>query len=459
MASPSTKQNVWVQVVKRNPVSAAATVLKPQQPHNSTSNQSQHAVSQDATTPNIVEILRNKGIVPHLTCIEDDSVLIDITDFDARSQAKLKALLNSFNNPDEDVFVYYGRLPVIRKHLGRSYLETTWDTTSEIYTKLISKGVDMDGTIIRGFKTLPADANVKIVSIARLPYCHPTMLLDQIQLRFRSFGTILDIGLLRDGDCYVGEAYVVLNIPAQDIVEQLNHVVDWIDKKRQIHLKWSGMPLYFRHCDKNDHCRADCPVLLMAKTCFHCHKNGHLIKDCPRMNSSNKKVKSSNTSNNNSNSNNSSNEQKEIPNQSAATTSKGPKRPNRKATKAQPAEQSIDPTAEASALKPKEKKDAETIIVDDQRNKEKKDNGMHVNEEIVEQPNTKPTNDGSCETLAEPMIPADSPKRLTDDKTDDDKPNSKKPKVGQQQDQQPTPIATNDAEEGPPNNGSQQPQQ
>jgi hypothetical protein len=177
--------------------------------------------------------------------------------------------------------------------LGRVYIETGWDKSSEVYKNLITKGLDMDGTMIKGFRSLPMDANVKLVTIDRLPLHDPFVLIDQLERRFRSFGQLLDFGLIKDGQCHVGEVYVVLNIPTDTVeqqVEKLEHVVAWIDNKPQIHLKWSGMPTYYRYCNKDGHCRANCEELLMTKLCFQCNERGHLIKHCPRLDSANKKV-------------------------------------------------------------------------------------------------------------------------------------------------------------------------
>jgi hypothetical protein len=153
---------------------------------------------------NVNDVLYNNGIVPSLNGLQEDTVLIDVTNYDLRTQEKLRAFFGSFNTKEK--YVYYGRLKLERKHLGRVYIETGWDKSGEAYKNLITKGLDMDGTLIKDFRSLPMDANVKRDNIDRLPLHDPFDLIDQLERRFRSFGQILDSGLIKDGQCHVGEA-------------------------------------------------------------------------------------------------------------------------------------------------------------------------------------------------------------------------------------------------------------
>lgn len=49
-------------------------------------------------------------------------------------------------------------------------------------------------------------------------------------------------------------------------------------------MHWKDMPQYCRYRQKPDHCRADCPELLVPKQCHNCNEPGHLARQCHRNN-------------------------------------------------------------------------------------------------------------------------------------------------------------------------------
>ncbi|RCH99604.1 hypothetical protein CU098_006828 [Rhizopus stolonifer] len=192
---------------------------------------------------------------------------------------------NSFNS--EDSYIYFGRLPVERKYLQRTFIKTAWDVISDVYSKICSDGLTFEDNVnIKGYRSLPSDAQIARVRVERLPLIHPVTLREQIKRRFSAFGEVLDIGFIKDGECFVGQGHVVLNhnpICAEvETFEKLSRVIDWIDGQRDLLLTWDEMPPYCRFCQKEDHCRADCKELLKTKHCFNCNEKGHIIRDCPR---------------------------------------------------------------------------------------------------------------------------------------------------------------------------------
>ncbi|KAI8086927.1 uncharacterized protein B0P05DRAFT_585151 [Gilbertella persicaria] len=90
--------------------------------------------------------------------IEKNSVLIDITDI------KDEELLFDFNkNMDENSGYedYCGRVPMTRKYLNRSFMETVWRKDSLGRQTILNEGVYLvDGTFIKGFPSYPADARI-----------------------------------------------------------------------------------------------------------------------------------------------------------------------------------------------------------------------------------------------------------------------------------------------------------
>lgn len=86
---------------------------------------------------NYIEILKKNNLLPFTEGLEDDTVLLDITNYNTiESQNKLKAFLNSLNTSQR--CVYYGRRLYEHKHHGRMYIQTGWDTDSETYKSLLN---------------------------------------------------------------------------------------------------------------------------------------------------------------------------------------------------------------------------------------------------------------------------------------------------------------------------------
>jgi hypothetical protein len=222
-------------------------------------------------------------LTPYIVGLEPDSVLIDITSIN--NVQNLKEFLGNFNINDNHPF--FGTLLVERRYLKRCFIETGWDRESAEYEKLISTGLEMpDGTVIKGYLSLSAEAKIARVKIERLPLCHPRKLRDVLTKRFSSIGEVLDVKFHMDGKVFFGQGYVVLNLQPKEtkVTEKLSHVLPWPEQNRQLLLTWDEMPPYCRYCQKDDHCRADCPELIKTKYCFECNEQGHIVRDCPRRN-------------------------------------------------------------------------------------------------------------------------------------------------------------------------------
>lgn len=278
-ADPGGKRNnlSWSKVVSRNIVSARHTPTTPPR--------SPYSTVDDNTSPaaDIGNDFFPSGIVPWIKGLEEDSVLIDVTMI--KDVNKLKDFLSSFNNDGQ--IHYFGRLLVERKYLQRTYIETAWDLNSTIYRQLCNTRLQLDDqTIIKGYNSLPSDAQIARVRVERLPLIHPDKLKEQMERRFAAFGKVLDVGFVTDRKCFVGQGYVILNLnppnPGEIVFDKLSRVIDWDDGKRELLLTWDEMPPYCRFCQKEDHCRADCKDLVKLKNCFNCNEQGHLARDCPR---------------------------------------------------------------------------------------------------------------------------------------------------------------------------------
>lgn len=100
-----------------------------------------------------------------------------------------------------------------RKYLARTSIETAWDTDSDKYKQLLSTGIPYgtDGDMIKGFKSLPADANIALIKVKRIPLLHPVLIEQHMCDRFSKFGHVLDLGFYKDRAGMVGNGYVVLD--------------------------------------------------------------------------------------------------------------------------------------------------------------------------------------------------------------------------------------------------------
>ncbi|RCH80359.1 hypothetical protein CU098_008255, partial [Rhizopus stolonifer] len=105
----------------------------------------------------ISELLLSDSAQP-TPALKKNSVLIDITDI------KDEELLFDFNkNMDENSGYedYCGRVPMTRKYLNRSFMETVWRKDSLGRQTILNEGVYLvDGTFIKGFPSYPADARI-----------------------------------------------------------------------------------------------------------------------------------------------------------------------------------------------------------------------------------------------------------------------------------------------------------
>ncbi|KAG0973253.1 hypothetical protein G6F29_012954 [Rhizopus arrhizus] len=226
--------------------------------------------------------------------MEKHSILVDVTD--VKDAELLKKAFQEFNkveseneDGDED---YLGRSLIKRTYLNRTFIETQWTLGSRGYTTILNDGITLsDGTFVKGYKSLPSDAKIVRLRLERLPLRPVKKLTKEMEARLSCFGEVLDLGLIKSGGCNVGIGYATLNIdPVEsplERLEKLQRVIDWDDGEgdiRHVYLQWDEMPPFCRICQKEDHCRADCPDLKKCLECYNCNKKGHMRHNCPRKN-------------------------------------------------------------------------------------------------------------------------------------------------------------------------------
>ncbi|GAN01200.1 hypothetical protein MAM1_0005c00632 [Mucor ambiguus] len=238
--------------------------------------------TKDSKYANRNEDLFADVITPYIVGRESNSTLIEI--INVQDTHALKDFLCSYNRDDQ--YPFYGALLKARNYLQRTFIETCWDTNSDVHQRLISSGLEMDkSTIIKGYPSLPSDAKVQRVHVDNLPIKEPRLLRDLLQKRFSSLGEVLDLGFHLDGRMFYGSGYVVLNLnTTHPITEKLSRELPWAEEGRKLLLKWDDMSQYCRYCQSLDHCKADCAELRNLMICHTCNEHGHLSKQCPRSN-------------------------------------------------------------------------------------------------------------------------------------------------------------------------------
>ncbi|KAI9484258.1 MAG: hypothetical protein EXX96DRAFT_477968 [Benjaminiella poitrasii] len=234
MQPTSTSHPTWAQVASRKGRtnhSFRPTIIQPvgnvngnDNGEHATSATSQSLVDNASTSADSIHVIR-----PFLKGIEENSVLIDITDLS--SWDLLFAALSNFNSdclPDYEE--YLGRLAPIRKYLQRSYMETMWMSGSSALSKILDGFYLLDGTFIKGFLSFSADAHIIKVRLERLPYLPTAILKLDMESRFSYFAEILDLGIYKtSAGCYMGQGYATLNLtpstPREATFEPLQRVI------------------------------------------------------------------------------------------------------------------------------------------------------------------------------------------------------------------------------------------
>jgi hypothetical protein len=203
---------------------------------------------------------------PYLKGMEDNSVFIDVTDI--KDPEPAQEAFHAFNkDADGTEQSYLGRLTIVRKYLNRSFIETMWAPGSIGRQTILEKGITLeDGTFIKGFNSLPADAHIVHLKLERLSFMPHSLLKKDLETRLSAYGQVLDLGLSLSGRCYTGRAYATLNLTPLNVEAEpyapLQHIVTWIEESGNEHdvfLQWDNMPDFCRNCQASDHCRADCP--------------------------------------------------------------------------------------------------------------------------------------------------------------------------------------------------------
>lgn len=96
-------------------------------------------------------------IRPFIKDLEKNSILVEVTDI--QEPTMLRRAFQDFND-DEVQQDYLGRSTITRKYLNRTYIETRWMVDSVDYNFILAGITLPDNTIVKDYKSLPAEAQI-----------------------------------------------------------------------------------------------------------------------------------------------------------------------------------------------------------------------------------------------------------------------------------------------------------
>ncbi|KAG1315517.1 hypothetical protein G6F64_000611 [Rhizopus arrhizus] len=172
-----------------------------------------HSTPTSATVPPTLS-RRNSSLSSTSDFNKKNSILVEVTDI--QEPTMLRRAFQDFND-DEVQQDYLGRSTITRKYLNRTYIETRWMVDSVDYNSILAGITLPDNTIVKDYKSLPAEAQIH---------------------RLSSFENVLDLGTIRSDGCLTEVGYVTLDIkPAANKgkhLQALQRIIQWDDGDGEI---------------------------------------------------------------------------------------------------------------------------------------------------------------------------------------------------------------------------------
>ncbi|KAG1143256.1 hypothetical protein G6F37_007038 [Rhizopus arrhizus] len=130
-----------------------------------------------------------------------------------------------------------------------------------------------DNAFVKGYKSLPAEAQIVRLKLERLPFKPVSILTKEMEHRLSNFGNVLDLGIIRSDGRLTGVVYVTLDInPAANKgnhLRALQRIIQWDDEIRQVYIQWDEVPPFCRLCQSHEYCQTDCPDLKKFVEHYH----------------------------------------------------------------------------------------------------------------------------------------------------------------------------------------------
>ncbi|CAO3588845.1 unnamed protein product [Absidia cylindrospora] len=130
-----------------------------------------------------------------------------------------------------------------------------------------------DDTHLIPVKALPASANVKKLSLSRMPFLSVEDLTDTLT----NYGYVHDIGIITDptSKMFLRSGYAIIEAGSEPFLPPLTHTLPLPSLTNGF---WENMPSFCKYCHQDGHISGNCPLRL----CYNCNRPGHIAAQCPR---------------------------------------------------------------------------------------------------------------------------------------------------------------------------------
>ncbi|SAM00142.1 hypothetical protein [Absidia glauca] len=186
------------------------------------------------------------------TSRSDGAYLFDLSALRGTDQQYLQSIAKQYPHQ-------YGIL-IKRNCPGACYAEVYVDTAD--HPNILTEGIVLFQSNFKKLRILPNtplrdDQKVVCLSLRDLPFYKPPVLLEGLLESLGSFGTVLDVGVLRDpfSRAYMGTGYAILSLPKanKSSVLPLTHNISWKNGRDGFYATWTNIPTRCPNCHDVGH--------------------------------------------------------------------------------------------------------------------------------------------------------------------------------------------------------------
>ncbi|ORY99660.1 hypothetical protein BCR42DRAFT_497306 [Absidia repens] len=171
---------------------------------------------------------------------------------------------------------------------GRRIIEVNIDPNDKVATaKFTSTGLLFDDeTSILPSPALPDRANLKRITLSRMPFLSKDEILKGLNTTLKLYGQVMDLGIITDpiSGMYLGSGYAVIDTttPSQGKpYPPLVHNLPWPGLHNGFLAACEDMKNFCKYCHKDGHVRDNCPIAPPLRLCYTCNRPGHIAAHCP----------------------------------------------------------------------------------------------------------------------------------------------------------------------------------